>query len=91
MKKILIVFLLFTGCLSAPSKEDYVCPECFNHAFCLYLNQKNPDKSACSARDAECAEATKIKQNQDIMEFCREYCLDGVMTEDYCRLLLNQN
>lgn len=93
MKKLLIILsiaALLSGCLTAPSREDFSCEECFNHAYCVYLNQKNPDKSACAQRDADCTEATKNKLNQDNLEFCREYCADGVMTEDYCRLLLNQ-
>lgn len=89
MKKMLI-FVLLTGCISAPDSKDFDCKPCFYHAFCLYLNRENPDKSACSALDAACADAIKESTQRERLEFCREFCLDSSMSEQTCLLLVNQ-
>jgi len=88
--KYLLILLLFFGCISAPDSKDYECKECFYHAYCLYLNQKNPDKSACASLDEACTEGIKESLQKDRLEFCREFCEDGTISEETCRLLVNQ-
>lgn len=90
MKKLFLFLLIFAGCISTPEKKDFECEECFYHAYCLYLNQKNPDKASCASLDEACSDAVKEARQRARLEFCREFCYDGVMSEETCRLLLNQ-
>ena len=86
MKK-LFIFILFVsvaGCISAPNKKDYTLDSCFAADRCLYVNQKNPDKSICMGYMSECTSFSKY-------EYCKrkENRIDSVTFKE-CWLYLNQ-
>ncbi len=78
---ILIIFM-FSGCISEPSKKDYIGRPnaCYDFAECLYLNQKNPDKSVCFSVGMECRAYEKYI-------YCKS---EKDMTFNNCWLYLNQ-
>jgi hypothetical protein len=77
------------GCQSAPKRSDYESDECFYNADCLYRNEKNPDKSACSVLSESCANSSKEIRAYGRLKFCSEKKPKD-MTENECRLYLNQ-
>lgn len=91
MKK-LTVFALFLmvimsmGCISEPSIKDYTDrpAACFDAAMCMYLNQKNPDKSICMDAYKECRAYGRYN-------FCKEpKNLAERVDFEKCQLYLNQ-
>jgi hypothetical protein len=52
----ILLVLSLTSCTTPPDKKDYIGrPEaCYDFVECLYLNQKNPDKSVCADYAKEC-------------------------------------
>lgn len=58
MKLFLFLFccLFLFSCLSQPDKKDFQGrPDaCYDFAMCMYMNQKNPDKSVCVDYAKEC-------------------------------------
>ena len=77
---------MLTGCISEPSKKSYEGrPDaCYDAAMCMYLNQKNPDKSICMDAYKECRAYGRYN-------FCKEpkNLADRVDFEK-CQLYLNQ-
>ncbi len=53
---ILLCVIILTGCLSQPDKKDFQGRpnSCYDFSMCMYLNQKNPDKSVCVDYAKEC-------------------------------------
>jgi len=64
----LIVF--FTGCISAPDKDDFPLPYTYEKAYCDYANQKNPDKSNCNGYLSIIENREKEKRFYDRNKFC---------------------
>lgn len=85
----LIFAVFYTGCMSAPDKEDYENKECFAAADCMYRNKDNSDKSACADLNKVCSEKYKEGQYKSRLEYCRDNKFEG-MTQNECRLYLNQ-
>ena len=53
------------GCVSPPKRKDFATEECYCMAWCIFMNQKNPDKSSCVGLIDECREANKeIRKNK---------------------------
>lgn len=79
---IAIVIMMTSGCISEPKKKDYdKRPNaCYDFAECLYLNQKNNDKSVCLPISMECRAYEKYT-------YCKS---EKEMTFNNCWLYLNQ-
>jgi len=85
----LIVF--FAGCISAPDKDDYNNDFAYYQAYCLYLNQKNQDKSSCSGFYEIIRDREKEKRFYDRLKYCRdEKHWPDRWDFDKCTLYLNQ-
>jgi len=55
MKLIIILLpILILSCLSSPDRDNYKIQACFEKDLCMYLNQKNPDKSFCKPIQKQC-------------------------------------
>ena len=79
---IVVIVIMFAGCISEPKKDNYKDRPnpCYDFASCLYLNQKNPDKSVCLPISMECRAYEKYN-------FCKG---EKEMTFNNCWLYLNQ-
>lgn len=81
-----IVVIMCTSCISEPSKKDYAGrPDaCYDAASCMYLNQKNQDKSVCLDAYKECRAYGRYN-------FCKEPNNRPVGVDfNGCTLYLNQ-
>jgi len=55
-----IFLMLLAGCsLGKPNRKDFASEDCYTWAYCMYVNQKNVDKSACMGLSDECRQALK--------------------------------
>jgi hypothetical protein len=79
---VLTLLIFFAGCISQPAKQDYSGRPnaCYDFAECLYLNQKNADKSVCLPISMECRAYEKYI-------YCKT---EKEMTFNNCWLYLNQ-
>ena len=60
MKYLIVSLLLFVGCLSnIPKPENFKQQECYMFLECMYLLQKNTDKSVCVGLSDECRTAMR--------------------------------
>lgn len=79
-----ILALVFNcGCLSMPECKGEL-PACCDWYRCMYLNQKNPDKSSCMSAGSECRAYRRYIFCKDEKNYP-----DGV-NFDRCGLYLNQ-
>lgn len=86
---IMAVILSIFSCMSMPDREDFKYIECYNSALCMYYNQKNPDKSVCTAIWKSCCDQLKQSRDYQRLEYCKKNKFDN-MTESECRMWLNQ-
>lgn len=65
------IILFMCGCeMSEPKTDDYE-PSCKVFVDCIYLNQKNPDKTICSSLADGCKSANDFKA-----------CLDPILKDN---------
>jgi hypothetical protein len=71
---ILIILIIFPGCgsLDRPERQDFKSAEAYNLQFCLYINQKNPDKTICNKFGLEYSKAVTQQRIYDRIEYCRK-------------------
>jgi len=82
--------LLSCTSLDAPDKDDYTNDACYNHAYCLFINQDNHDKSACSGLEVECCDAEKEKRIYNRIEYCDSDKSPESWSFEKCMLITNQ-
>jgi len=75
---LLLIIIIFTGCDLKEQETANLEPSCQVFVKCLYLNQKNPDKSVClsladgckSANDFQACLSPKLKDNKMDLRDC---------------------
>jgi len=86
---IILSVTLSVCCMSSPKKEDYSLTECYMAAQCMYLLKNSEDKTACAGLLSACSDALREQRLKGILEYAAQNKF-GNMTENECRLYLNQ-
>jgi len=92
MKYAILIIILSTsiGCMTAPNKDDYTTPECYERADCQWRNKDNPDKTICAGVAQACVDSLKERRRITRLEYCRDK-KPADMTERECRSWMNEN
>ena len=86
---LLSAFFLF-GCMSSPKQKDFKNEYAYYQACCMYYNQKNPDKSACSGWIDIIKDQEVEKRYYKKLKFCMGTDKPDNWSQETCRYYLNQ-
>jgi hypothetical protein len=87
---IVLFIMLYTSCMTAPSRSDHNVYECYVCADYAYRNQKNPDKATVQPLIKDCIDTNKEHRNKNRIEYCKKNKSSFNNSEDLCRSYLNQ-